>query len=151
MAQKDRCCLDSSLITIVCQCWMTTQSKENKNVDGFFRAPMIQITYWGLVQYKSPTAMGAAAGLVAQSRALLLRNWRPERDFTFANNTAAGLGGYVFENYGADDGEGYSWTGSACPLYSWGGLTGFIGLQHAGFYAPHNDSTARSSEPLGQI
>ena len=51
---------------------------------------MIQITYWGLVQYKSPTAMGAAAGLVAQSRALLLRNWRPERDFTYANDTAAG-------------------------------------------------------------
>ena len=49
---------------------------------------------------------------------------------------------YVFENYGADDGEGYSWTSSACPLYSWGGLTGFIGLQHAGFYSTNGTATS---------
>lgn len=135
---------------------------------------MIQLTYWGLEQYSSPEARGAAAGLVQQSRALLLRNWLPEPHFT-ANDSAAGLGSYtlrtksrwrssrliaecflesklillvfcldcryVFENYGADDGEGYAWTGSACPLYSWGGLTGFIGLQHAGFYSTNGTAT----------
>ena len=55
---------------------------------------MIQITYWGLEQYNSPEARGAAAGLVAQSRALLLRNWLPEPHFT-ANDSAAGLGSYT--------------------------------------------------------
>jgi hypothetical protein len=100
---------------------------------------MIQITYWGVSQYTSPQARGATAGLVAQSKALLLKNWRPEPALQ-TNATAAGRGGYVFENYGADDGEGYSWTSSACPLYSWGGLTGFIGLQHAGFYTYANGS-----------
>ena len=36
---------------------------------------MIQIVYWGLEQYTSAEAKGAAAGLVAQSKALLLKEW----------------------------------------------------------------------------
>lgn len=104
---------------------------------GRIWAPMIQLTYWGLSQYSSPEATGATDGLVQQSKDLLLRNWRPE-PLLLSNMSAAGRGGYVFENYGADDGEGYSWTSSACPLYSWGGLTGFVGLQHAGFYSSTN-------------
>ena len=63
---------------------------------GRIWAPMIQITYWGLEQYSSPEARGAAAGLVAQSRALLLRNWLPEPHFT-ANDSAAGLGSYTLQ------------------------------------------------------
>ena len=55
---------------------------------------MIQLTYWGLEQYSSAEARGAAAGLVAQSRALLLRNWLPEPHFT-GNGSAAGMGSYV--------------------------------------------------------
>lgn len=58
---------------------------------GRIWAPMIQLTYWGLAQYSSAEARGAAAGLVAQSRALLLRNWLPEPHFT-GNGSAAGMG-----------------------------------------------------------
>ena len=81
---------------------------------------------------------------MAQSKALMLHNWRPN-PLIQSNSSAAGRGGYVFENYGADDGEGYTWTSSACPLYSWGGLTGFVGLQHAGFYSYRNDSSETGS------
>ena len=34
---------------------------------------MIQIVYWGLERYSGAEAKGAAAGLVAQSKALLLK------------------------------------------------------------------------------
>ena len=37
---------------------------------------MNQIVFWGLDQYNSTVARGAKAGLVAQSKALLLKEWR---------------------------------------------------------------------------
>ena len=39
---------------------------------------MIQIVYWGLELYSAsvPEAKGAIDGLVAQSKALLLKEWR---------------------------------------------------------------------------
>ena len=87
---------------------------------------MIQLVYWGLAEYALdvPQARGAAAGLVAQSRALLLQGWREHH--------------YVFENYGGDDGEGFAYSSSSTPLYHWGALSGFIGLQHGGFYTYFN-------------
>ena len=95
---------------------------------------MVAFVYWGLDEYAMyvPAARGAQDGLVAQSRALFLRSWLPHAD-QGVNKSYAGRGGYVFENYGADTGEGYSSTGSAQPLYSWGGLLGYIGLVHNGF------------------
>ena len=54
------------------------------------------------------------------------------------------LNHYVFENFGADDGEGYAFSSSATPLYHWGALTGFIGLQSAGFYSYFNASAGTS-------
>lgn len=45
-------------------------------------------------------------------------------------------GRYVYENFGADTAEGYGYSSEAQPLYSWGALAGFIGLQANGFYAP---------------
>jgi len=98
-------------------------------------SPMIQITYWALSQYRGVEARGATAGLVAQSRALLLKEWRGYAG-TGAAGSFAGLGRNVFENYGADTGDGYATSSSAEPLYSWGGLAGFIGLQANGFYDP---------------
>ena len=52
------------------------------------------------------------------------------------NGSFAGVGRNVMENYGADSGEGYEASSSATPFYSWGALTGFIGLQANGFYDP---------------
>ena len=43
---------------------------------------------------------------------------------------------YVYENFGADTGEGYGYSSEAQPIYSWGALAGFIGLQANGFYDP---------------
>jgi hypothetical protein len=106
---------------------------------GRIWGPMIPLVYWGLEQYSSVEAKAATTGLVTQSRNLLLKNWRPQRNFV-GGNSAAGQGGYVFENYGADTGEGFAYSSSATPLYSWGGLTGFIGLKHSGFYAPLGDN-----------
>ena len=51
-------------------------------------------------------------------------------------NSYAGSGRYVYENFGADTGEGYGYSSEAQPLYSWGALAGFIGMQANGFYAP---------------
>ena len=48
----------------------------------------------------------------------------------------AGTGRYVYENFDPETGEGYGFSSEAQPMYSWGALAGFIGLQHAGFYAP---------------
>lgn len=102
---------------------------------GRIWGPMVQLTYWGLSQYRSPEVKGAMAGLVAQSRALLLHEWRGYKG-NGGNGSFAGLGRNVFENYGADTGNGYVLSSSAAPLYSWGALTGFIGLQASGFYEP---------------
>jgi hypothetical protein len=116
---------------------------------------MIQIVYWGLqVQYTihhalyssdrvllqryTPTnkaAAGAAAGLVAQSRALLMKvpytihhtlytihdthrallmkEWRGYG----GTDSYAGSGRYVYENFGADTGEGYGYSSEAQPMY----------------------------------
>ena len=43
-------------------------------------------------------------------------------------------GRYVYENFGADTGEGYGYSSEAQPMYSWGALAGFVGLQANGFY-----------------
>jgi hypothetical protein len=101
---------------------------------GRIWAPMVQLTYWGLDQYRSPVVRDATAGLVAQSKALLLKNWHGYPPF--GNGSFAGVGRNVMENYGADTGEGYESSSSATPFYSWGALTGFIGLQANGFYDP---------------
>ena len=47
----------------------------------------------------------------------------------------SGLGGNV-RCVMPEQGEGYGFSSEAQPMYSWGALAGFIGLQHAGFYAP---------------
>ena len=83
-------------------------------------------------QYTSPEAKGAAAGLVAQSKNLLLKEWHGYG----GENSYAGSGRYVYENFGADTGEGYGYSSEAQPMYSWGALAGFIGLQANGFYEP---------------
>lgn len=65
-----------------------------------------------------------------QSKALLLREW-----FGYdSNNDYTGTGRRVYENYGADTGQGYTYSSSAAPFYAWGALSGFIGLVHNGFY-----------------
>jgi len=35
---------------------------------------------------------------------------------------------------------GYGYSSEAQPLYSWGALAGFVGMQEHGFYAPMNAS-----------
>lgn len=112
---------------------------------GRIWGPMLQISYWALAEYSHPVVRNATAGLVAQSYNLLRKEWRG--GWGPANMTAAvadgsaaaglsfaGIGHMVFENYGADTGEGHSFSSSAQPLYHWGALAGFIGLQAAGFY-----------------
>ena len=94
-------------------------------------APMNMLVYWGLSRYTSPEARGATAGLVEQSKALLLREWY---GYT-SDNDYAGTGRRVYENLDADTGEGYSYSSSAFPMYGWGALNGFIGLVHNGFYS----------------
>ena len=101
---------------------------------GRIWGPMIQLVYWGLEQYQSETAKGAAAGLVAQSKALLMKEWQGSGSDDVADPNP--WGHLVFENYGADTGNGWEASSSATPLYSWGALTGFIGLQANGFYDP---------------
>jgi hypothetical protein len=96
-------------------------------------SPMIQLVYWALEKYPTnKAAQGAAAGLVQQSRALLMKEWRGYG----GQNSYAGSGRYVYENFGADTGEGYGYSSEAQPMYSWGALAGFIGLQANGFYDP---------------
>jgi hypothetical protein len=63
---------------------------------------MLQLVYWGIAEYKSKEAKGATDGLVEQSKALLLREWYGYD----SNNAYAGTGRRVYENYGADTGEG---------------------------------------------
>ena len=43
---------------------------------------------------------------------------------------------YVYENFGADTAEGYGYSSEAQPMYSWGALAGFVGMQANGFYQP---------------
>ena len=101
---------------------------------GRIWGPMVQLVYWGLEQYQSEAVRGAAAGLVTQSKALLMKEWRGSGSADPAD--ANPWGRLVFENYGADTGNGWESSSSAVPLYSWGALTGFIGLQANGFYDP---------------
>ena len=106
---------------------------------GRIWSPMIQIVYWGLELYGPtvPAAKGAIDGLVAQSKALLLKEWRGYGNQSAPGGSYAGSGRYVYENFGADTGEGYGYSSEAQPMYSWGALAGFIGMQRDGFY-PQN-------------
>tara|TARA_B110000208_G_scaffold134378_1_gene162547 strand:- start:163 stop:1869 length:1707 start_codon:yes stop_codon:yes gene_type:complete len=101
-------------------------------------SPMIQIVYWALREYDSAEAKGARLGLVEQSRALLLKEWRGYSNSignaSDAGGSYSGSGRYVYENFGADTGEGYGYSSEAQPMYSWGALAGFIGMQEEGFY-----------------
>ena len=98
---------------------------------------MLQLVYWALEPYQSEVARGARDGLVAQSRALLLHEWLGyDGSINGGNGSFSGIGRYVYENYGADTGEGWSYSSSAVPLYHWGALAGFIGMQANGFYGP---------------
>ena len=86
-------------------------------------------------QYRSKEARGAAAGLVAQSKALLLNSWCGY-DNSLGNSSApggsyAGSGRYVYENFDADTAEGYGYSSEAQPMYSLGALAGFVGLRDA--------------------
>ena len=101
---------------------------------GRLWAPMIQLVYWALEPYKGREAIGARKGLVAQSKALLLREWRGYGNASAPGGSFAGSGRYVYENMDADTGEGYGYSSEAQPLYSWGALAGAIGLQEHGFY-----------------
>ena len=94
---------------------------------------MIQIVYWALRQYDEvPSARGAADGLVTQAKALLLKEWNGYG----GEGSFAGSGRYVYENFDPETGEGYGFSSEAQPMYSWGALAGFVGMQHAGLYAP---------------
>lgn len=95
-------------------------------------SPMLQLVFWGISQYTSPEAKGATAGLVAQSKALLLKEWQGYP----SDNNYSGTGRRVYENYGADTAEGWAYSSPAAPLYAWGALSGFIGLVAEGFYDP---------------
>ena len=101
---------------------------------------MIQIVYWGLELYSAsvPEAKGAIDGLVAQSKALLLKEWRGckrriSRSFELSSlanqegitvdgnastpgGSYAGSGRYVYENFGADTAEGYGYSSEAQPM-----------------------------------
>jgi hypothetical protein len=83
-------------------------------------APMLQLVFWGLSQYEGDAARGATDGLVAQSRALLLRPWLGYD----SDDGYAGTGRRVYENSDADTGEGHSYSSPAFPLYGWGALAG---------------------------
>jgi hypothetical protein len=101
-------------------------------------SPMIQLVYWGLEQYSGKEARGALAGLVLQSKALLLKEWRGYGNASAPGGSYAGSGRYVYENFGADTGEGYGYSSESQPMYSWGALAGFIGLQYHGYYDAAN-------------
>jgi hypothetical protein len=80
---------------------------------------------------------GALDGLAQQSKAVLMRDWLGFE----SRDGYSGTGRRVYENYGADTAEGYSYSSSAFPMYAWGALAGFVGLRTEGFYAPlHNES-----------
>lgn len=93
-------------------------------------------------QYSGVEAKGATAGLVAQSKALLLKEWRGYGNQSEPGGSYAGSGRYVYENFGADTGEGYGYSSEAQPMYSWGALAGFVGLQANGFYTRVADPLA---------
>eukprot|EP00039_Didymoeca_costata_P032943 m.40010 g.40010 ORF g.40010 m.40010 type:complete len:1184 (+) comp9617_c0_seq4:174-3725(+) len=122
-----------------------SRDDETYNDQDYWRGriwtPMIQIVYWGLVKYNNSAAKGARKGLVTQSKSLLLKNWR---GYTHNSGNYSegyqGMGRYVFENYAGDTGQGYEYSSSATPMYSWGALAGFIGLQENGFYDPIKES-----------
>lgn len=59
-----------------------------------------------------------------------------------SNNGYAGTGRRVYENYGADTAQGYTYSSSAAPFYAWGALSGFIGLVHNGFYGALPDAAS---------
>jgi len=102
---------------------------------GRIWSPMLQIVYWALREYTDvPVAAGAADGLVVQSKALLLHEWRGCEGV--GRSGLEGTGRYVYENFDADTAEGYGYTSESQSLYSWGALAGSIGLQHNGFYEP---------------
>ena len=120
-------------------------SKDNRNymLQDYWRGriwtPMLQLVAWGLEEYESEEVKGALAGLAQQSKALLLRDW-----LGFASRDGySGTGRRVYENYGADTAEGYSYSSSAFPMYAWGALAGFVGLRTEGFYGPLNGSEWR--------
>jgi len=102
---------------------------------GRLWSPMIQIVYWALDSgYRGAEVQGARAGLVAQSKALLLKEWRGYGNMSMPGGSYAGSGRYVYENFDADTAEGYGYSSEAQPMYSWGALAGFIGLQASGYY-----------------
>ena len=118
-------------------------SKDNSNyaMQDYWRGriwtPMLQLVAWGLEEYESPVVKGALAGLAQQSKAVLMRDWLGFE----SSDGYSGTGRRVYENYGADTAEGYSYSSSAFPMYAWGALAGFVGLRTEGFYAPlHNES-----------
>ena len=57
--------------------------------------------------------MSPVAGLVQQSRAVLLREWRGYA----SEDGYSGTGRRVYENVDADTGDGYSYSSSANPLF----------------------------------
>ena len=62
-----------------------------------------------------PAAKGAIDGLVAQSKALLLKEWRGYGSQSAPGGTYAGSGRYVYENFGAGTGEGYGYSNAGRP------------------------------------
>ena len=104
---------------------------------GRIWTPMLQLVAWGLEEYSSEEVKGALGGLAQQSKAVLMRDWLGFE----SRDGYSGTGRRVYENYGADTAEGYSYSSSAFPMYAWGALAGFVGLRTEGFYAPlHNES-----------
>ena len=108
---------------------------------------MLQLVAWGLEEYpESEVVKGALSGLAQQSKALLLRDWLGFE----SRDGYSGTGRRVYENYGADTGEGYSYSSSAFPMYAWGALAGFVGMRsEGGFYGPlHNESMTAATSSL---
>lgn len=114
---------------------------------GRIWTPMLQLVAWGLEEYpESEVVKGALSGLAQQSKALLLRDWLGFE----SRDGYSGTGRRVYENYGADTAEGYSYSSSAFPMYAWGALAGFVGIRsEGGFYGPlHNESMTAASSSL---
>jgi len=62
---------------------------------------MVQLIYWGLEQYQSEAVRGAAAGLVTQSKVLLMKGWHWSGSADPAD--ANPWGRLVFEKCGTKD------------------------------------------------